>query len=346
MKNWVRVLALSLALVMVLGVSSAFADAYTIPKTLKNVEGLPENPEVPEMTTKNDGKTETVTVNGQLASLSAVWGDATAPLTLTDGVATFDITGHGVQLGMEGKFARYCDDWSYYVDRDYYNENKGESWQNNFYKWAGSSSGFHVQNTFSPLTYEGSGYLVRTPFANTWEDEDGEIVKDWGFDETYVGSEISDEKQAKLAEGLEKTIAAVEEELDEELPEAEWFVVPCEDGIIQMNVRNEWFSFWADDINGYGKAFEGKTADGVTVGYNRKGAACEKTIEMPAGTDFFSSETAPSKVTVTWQSGKNMYNNTVWYISKIAQEYADQTVTASFGQGGQWNGIKKEAKAQ
>ena len=41
MKNWVRVLALSLALVMVLGVSAAFADAYTIPKTLKTVEGLP-----------------------------------------------------------------------------------------------------------------------------------------------------------------------------------------------------------------------------------------------------------------------------------------------------------------
>ena len=62
------------------------------------------------------------------------------------------------------------------------------------------------------------------------------------------------------------------------------------------------------------------------------------------GVDFFQSETAPSKVTVSWQSGKNMYNKTVWYISKISQEYANEIVTASFAQGGQWNGIKKEAK--
>ena len=45
-----KIVALLLALVMVLGVSAAFADAYTIPKTLKNVEGLPENPEVQKLT--------------------------------------------------------------------------------------------------------------------------------------------------------------------------------------------------------------------------------------------------------------------------------------------------------
>ena len=116
-----------------------------------------------------------------------------------------------------------------------------------------------------------------------------------------------------------------------------------EDGWVRGMYHITERQFWAEDIDGYGKAFEGKTADGWTVGYNRKGAACEKSIEM-TGVDFFQSETAPSKVTVSWQSGKNMYNKTVWYISKISQEYANEIVTASFAQGGQWNGIKKEAK--
>ena len=44
MKKGMRIVALILALAMVLSASAAFADAYTVPKDLKKVEGLPENP--------------------------------------------------------------------------------------------------------------------------------------------------------------------------------------------------------------------------------------------------------------------------------------------------------------
>lgn len=343
MKNWVRVIALSLVLAMVLGVSAAYADAYTVPKTLKDVTGLPENPDVPAMKTKNDGKTETVTVDGQLASLSAVWGDETAPLTLNNGSVSFDITGHNTQQGMEGKYRRDCYDYSWYEDRDYYNEHKDKYWQNSFYKFDLPDGGLHFVDTYSPLIYEGSGYLVRTPFVFTEEDEDGETYKDWSWKESFVGSDISDKNKEKLVEGIKATTEAVNAELDIEI-DPEELVTALENGIVVINNREEWFSFWAKDLNGYGKAFEGKTANGVTVGYNRKGEACEKIIEMPAGTDFFASETAPSKVTVTWQSGKSNENKTVWYVSNIAQEYANETVTARFAQNGKNIGIKKEAK--
>jgi len=406
MKNWVRVLALSLALVMVLGVSAAFADAYTIPKTLKNVEGLPENPEVPELKTINDGKTETVTVvSGQLVSLSAVWGDATVPLTLADGAVSFDMTGHNVQLGMKGKSAWYHydtelttkkkldnpyydydvtknDDGTFSVKENYVTE--GSVW------YSGSSADekldYPKDSVTEKRTFQGiynrdyyitaykepyvavtnPGYEVYIPTSGlhtyTWydvdpdtRDENGKaiifdangnyIIKEYTSespyqDYTHIDSSV---ENASLAKDLQAKVDEAVAKYGEDVQSWAWFWFDSDGSVVAMYHIDQ-FESWAEDIDGYGKAFEGKTADGWTVGYNRKGAACEKSIEM-TGVDFFQSETAPSKVTVSWQSGKNMYNKTVWYISKISQEYANEIVTASFAQGGQWNGIKKEAKA-
>ena len=439
MKNWVRVLALSLALMMVLGVSAAFADAYTIPKTLKNVEGLPENPEVPELKTINDGKTETVTVvSGQLVSLSANWNNELVPLTLTDGAVSFDITGKIVQLGMEGQTrtvtrkesiytVKQLDPseywWSYTVlgknddgsfkvkeeqikteDVYYYSASKnqpieipGEVIQEKGSRvnWKGTTVYYdNTKNPYVEATEPGYDYSVPYGWEHVPEsysvpkalyeevtadddydwyyiNEDGEktyikytdLTDETGrivvFDENgnyyvnttpahdqvgmywyYVETPEDKDFEKAILEKQEAGMIAAGLNPDDWAPGYYWY---DEDGSLQ----GMWFvierQFWAEDIDGYGKAFEGKTADGWTVGYNRKGAACEKSIEM-TGVDFFQSETAPSKVTVSWQSGKNMYNKTVWYISKISQEYANEIVTASFAQGGQWNGIKKEAK--
>jgi len=406
MKKWVRVLALSLVLAMVLGVSAAYADAYTVPKTLKDVTGLPENPEVPTMKTKNDGKTETVTVDGQLASLAANWGDGVIPLTLENGTATFDITGHNTQQGMEGKFGwahfetllsirgKWIDyeypQYFYYVNQETLEVT--ETVETGFYEYKyfydtpyTASLEIPTDSVTEKVTYTDGGYhAYKTPYVGvgypeytyyyptsglkhhvryyvdpdtkdpltgkvTTFDGNGNYIllkEEWDSPDTETDSIISMTEDADLEAKLEKFVDDQRKAYGlEEYYKNYWDGVDYDpEGFVQGMYHVDRVAFWAEDINGYGKAFEGKTTSGVTVGYNRKGEACEKIIEMPAGTDFFASETAPSKVTVTWLSGKSNENKTVWYVSSIAQEYANETVTARFAQGGKNIGIKKVAK--
>jgi len=73
MKLFVRLAALVLAVMMVLAVSIASAD-YSVPSKSSQIEGLPEMPEVPTMTTKGDGQnTTTVTMSEAPAWMSAVY---------------------------------------------------------------------------------------------------------------------------------------------------------------------------------------------------------------------------------------------------------------------------------
>ena len=407
MKNWVRVIALSLVLAMVLGVSAAYADAYTVPKTLKDVAGLPENPEVPTMKTKNDGKTETVTLDGQLASLSANWDNELFALDVKDGTATFDISGRNLQLGCEGKSTWYFgdvaitkvtkldkthydysitknDDGTFTVVEEPYTEIYGvysgaadadlkyptdKVVEKGSYKGYASSKDYYYTETKTPYTaVRNPGYVYWYPVSglkdreryyidpDTRDPETGKVIK---FDDNgnyiiiqeeykspntsgdnYIDSEKMD---AAIEKAIQEKIDVAVAEVGEETEPWGWMYYD-DDGYSIGMYHVATFVSWAQDINGYGKAFEGKTTDGVIVGYNRKGEACEKIIEMPAGTDFFASETAPSKVTVTWLKGKSSENKTVWYISNITQEYANETVRARFAQGGKNIGIKKTAK--
>lgn len=68
-----KTLAILIAALMLLSVCAASADGYKIPKNVKEIEGLPERPEIPTMTTKTDTKTRdvTVTLSAPLESLDA-----------------------------------------------------------------------------------------------------------------------------------------------------------------------------------------------------------------------------------------------------------------------------------
>ncbi len=96
MKKFIRIMGLALVLTLLC------ASAFAAPSNLSQVEGLPERPEAPTMTTKNDGAIQTVTLSGPLATLNAVAGLEFFPMEFSeDGLtATLDMaTLNGLIIG-------------------------------------------------------------------------------------------------------------------------------------------------------------------------------------------------------------------------------------------------------
>ena len=397
MKKGMRIVALILALALVLSASAAFADAYTVPKTLKGVEGLPENPEVPTMTTKNDGHTEKVTVIGDVKALYANWNNELVPLELVDGVATFSIDGHIVQLGMAAKH----NSWTTYgnTHMEYYKPYGG------WYSRPVRKDGYKSEITL-PAAYEmreswsDGGYIDhRIPYVDVrlpgyyydipgaiyvpepepepvepvvvpteeeikareafweWQEEyqkdwtgwsarAEELIKDLVYTGDYSNKSYTNWSGYNYIASMErdgKTESEIQKILDdaltalgtkEYLNRGTYFGGYDPEGEVRGLEISKLTRFWAEDIKGFGDAFEAELEGNIIARYNRKGEVCEKEILLE-GVDFFASEKAPSKVSVVWSKGKNMYNKTVWYVSSIGQIYDDVMVMATFAQNGQ-----------
>lgn len=96
-----RFFALMLAVVMLLSVTLA-ASAVTIPNA-KDTGLMDMLPEIPTMTTKNDGKTQTVTLSSPMTWLAAIWNWEWVQMTFTDSTNTkaeVDMTGYAGQQGL------------------------------------------------------------------------------------------------------------------------------------------------------------------------------------------------------------------------------------------------------
>jgi hypothetical protein len=414
MKKGMRIVALILALAMVLSASAAFADAYTVPKDLKKVEGLPENPEVPTMTTKNDGHTEKVTVIGDVKALYANWKEVLVPLELVDGVATFSIDGHNVQLGMKSVYwwshwiesitTDWVDeDWYWYdvtknadgtfTVKEYYEDGYYETLSKNGYqekldlpawskeKYAGSSNGYHRYKTpYTEVVKPGYHYDVPVSADITrysvpmWvtNQTTGEVIQvrdpkngkairfkengDYYIVETgkhpnetgkYIEADKPDEKtEEAINKEIDVAIANNGVDADNYNNGYRW-VYYDEDGAVYGRYKVDQVNFKAVEIKGFGDAFEAELEGNIVARYNRKGEVCQKEIFLE-GVDFFASEKAPTKVSVVWTKGKNMYNKTVWYISSIGQIYDDIMVMATFSQNGklQPGGVYEKAVAK
>ncbi len=110
-----RFVATLLTLAMILAATAALA----VPAKSSLIEGLPEMPEVPSMTTKTIGKTQYVYIDGELSD-AHVWrnwwwdGD----LVFEDGVATFDRSGEAMQPGV-GCWGNYSENGRFKVDKSF-----------------------------------------------------------------------------------------------------------------------------------------------------------------------------------------------------------------------------------
>ena len=305
MKNFLRILAVALIATM-LCTSVAFA----VPKSLSAIEGLPEIPQnIPEMKTKNDHVTQTVTLSEPLASLKAYdngeWRDV-----------TFDETGLVGTIEMNPKLGGF-----------------GHNTTSRGYSWT-----YWQRGTFLPLI----------------EDEtDEELAKRI----TEVEEELAPLDPKEAYRGYEWPVYYWDEETGEETVEMvkdphnfrivgpEYFVVEPSyeleyneetDEVIQGDqigyevwVARDWniVYFGTSPNGGYGLAYEGITADGITVHYDSHGKAREM-IQTLEGVNYLGGEEAPIKTDVyfEWQDfEKNGQMTGKWVIRSIKEYYADET---------------------
>ena len=360
-----RILGLALALVLALSTSVAFA----MPSSSSAIEGLPEMPTVPTMTTSAKGTEVTITLSEPMAWLNVLqnwnWNDIIkwSDDKLTGTYSTKDLSsqpGYGT-WEWNGK-----SDWGYWEEWKTAAEATADSAENS-YSWYNKNDDGHGH----PVGSMGMGFHrevgVDTGFMVNkinhierfeWVDEEtGEKYSDYFpyFDERYdlvtddadnqemeLWLEVIDAQEALIdrytALKDDAAVAYLEENL---LGSVEYY----EDGIGRIN-HHEWNqSFGTYDMgndlfkgsNGEGDdyslgyAYNGATNDGTNVYYGRFGEVVQISKDL-TGVNFLGTDKTPTKTTVTWIPLEH-YGKKAWnyFIYTIVEEYEDGSkLTAKF----------------
>ena len=370
-KSVTRILGLALALVLALSTSVAFA----MPSGTSAIEGLPEMPTVPTMTTSAKGTEVTVTMSEKLNWLNFVQNWNWLPITWSDDglTGTYSTKDLSTQPGYATKHNNQSDELVYNpfkdkmvnVDTPYAEEywdpytdasDVGDSWawedfsHKNFPDW----EGYRVHKE---MAY-GSGYYVEIPTAiyrNEWVDMEGKTHSYYGY--TYAQDYIlSDGEDEEVAFALGATVLAANFALYEKydklgdedalnyISQGLGMVDYHADGIVRIYDRYYTQSFGnyelPDDF-----AYDGETADGVHVRYGRFGELVQIGMTL-TGVNYLGTDKTPTKTIVYWRplnhKGKNVSK---FYINQITEEYEDGTkLSAPFSSsmGGKYLGSKPE----
>ena len=305
MKNILRILAVALIATMLCS-----SVAFAVPKSLSAIEGLPEIPaNPPEMKTKNNGVTQTVTLSEPLASLKVYdngeWLDV-----------TFDETGLVGTVAMNP------------------NLNFGYNKAANAWTWQWWDRGIWV-----PLIEGETDDELAERIAEAKE----ELLEEAPLDpkELYRGYATWTEYDEETGEEIEYKdphyFYFVGPEYLSVQPSYEWIYdeeaeewIPSDklDGydVAVMRDENETY-FYTRPNAGYTLTYEGETADGIKVHYDNYGKAVEM-IQTLEGVNFLGSEEAPVKTEVyfEWQEfEKDGAPTGKWVIRSIKEYYADET---------------------
>ena len=373
-----RILGLALALVLALSTSVAFA----LPSGTSAIEGLPEMPTVPTMTTAAKGYDVTITLSEPLAWLNVIqnwnwndiikWSDdkltgtySTADMATQPGYGTWEWNGQST--------------WGYWMWWLTAAEATAEGKEDN-YDWYIPNTGADKDGYMS-MGYERTvgvepGYYVETPtsiYRYEYEDEEGNVVSDYEcvIDEQYYTGKFDDETYLKYFTGVLDAQAALVEKYEKlgDKTAVEYLteelhgdVTYCDEGIGRFNYHSWSQSFGTYDMGGpgfykdpndygpgskwsLGYAYNGATNDGTNVYYGRFGEVVQISKDL-TGVNFLGTDKTPVKTTVTWipleHYGKKAYN---YYINQIVEEYEDGSkLTAHFSasKGGKLLGTKAE----
>ena len=297
MKKFLRILAVAL-IVSMLCTSVALA----APKRLSAIEGLPEIPEnIPEMKTKNDGVTQTVTLSEPLSWLCAIRNWEWIPVTFdeTGLVGTVEIDPN-LSLG----FAKgnWFASWKYDGPIGY--------WDYNYGVWVNDG-----EDADEAIAAAKEALL-----------EDFELdQKEYHFNaDLYVQNEETGEWEYAGEDPHAITYWGKEYILVEEIPQPEnggtWYnIVPAYD--------EHTYCYDTYAMKDFGMAYEGETKDGIKVRFDSHGKLMQM-VQTLTGVNFLGSEEAPTKTEVTfeWQDFEKDGKKTGrWVIRSIKEYYADET---------------------
>ena len=339
----------------------AWAEPYTVPKQLQEVSGLPDNPEAPSMKTRTKDGTVTVAIDGDLLALNVNWRNFRFPLTLQGGEASFTMDREMIRMGVGKKQSGVT--WTLY-------DASGDSREYGISGMNGETGGMltcEVRPYDTEIMMPGFAILRKAASDNEYDYYEAEYAKVrkpgyyyWVPTEVQVlFSEILETdgegnpvrvKETQEITCEQRTIESSDRKanretvriLQQEMREAaerlhvepdlnDWELDTK--GCVEIRLRPAVNRALASTLKATDYAFEGTLPGGALVRYNRIGDCCEKEYTLE-GVDFFDSETTPSRVTVTWNKGRNMYNKIIWYVSAITQSYGDKAVTGRYSQGG------------
>jgi hypothetical protein len=361
-----RILGLALALVLVLSTTVAFA----LPSGTSAIEGLPEMPTVPTMTTAAKGTEVTITLSEPMAWLNVIqnwnwndiikWSDdkltgtySTKDMSTQPGFGTWEWNGQGNGGWWEyWKTAAEATADSPKNSYDYYNKNDdghgnpvgGASM--GYQREVGVDTGFMV---YKPTSI----YLV--PF-----EDDGEVFYGYDYDlsERYdlATADADNQEMALWSEVVEAQIELIDKykALKDETAVAFLennllgYVEYYEDGIGRVNTHWWSQSFGTYDLGGpgfykdpddygpgsewsLGYAYNGATNDGTNVYYGRYGEVVQISKDL-TGVNFLGTDKTPVKTTVTWIPLEHYGKKAYnYYINQITEEYEDGSkLTAHF----------------
>lgn len=318
MKKTARIFGLALALALVFS-----SVAFAVPGNVHSIEGLPELPSIPTMKTKNDGKTETITLSEPLAYLNVIsrwtWMD----------IITFD------EEGTTGTFS---------LDEIKNAQPGMDTWQAEA-TWI---SGYGESREQVGSDEAGWGVWIN---AGTSEEEEKKLMDEQAqkfYDAglaSKTGSTHYGEKWVETSKGVWEPVEdrsilvhdsadTIEFEVGSENEWGKWY------NAYRVFTRTG-SAFGVYDMEGYGKAFEGNTTDGVKVCYDRFGTAMEAFVTV-SGKDFLDSGKKPINAEVHFLNAQLADGSWRWIVRSIKQIYTDgSSLNAQYAYNGTFDKMLK-----
>ena len=361
-----RILGLALALVLALSTSVAFA----MPSSSSAIEGLPEMPTVPTMTTAAKGTEVTITLSEPMAWLNVIqnwnWNDIItwSDDKLTGTYSTKDLSsqpGFGTWEWNGKSDWGYWETWKTAAEATADSKEYNEDWYYPNDDGHGHPVGYMSMGFDREIGVD-TGFMVYKP-TRIWreeyvDEETGEKYSwyDYDYSERYDLAKADSENQflellsevAAAQQALIDKYTALKDEdavafLQENfLGDVEYY----EDGIGRKNFHSWSQSFGTYDMGGpgfykndgepgsewsLGYAYNGATNDGTNVYYGRYGEVVQISKDL-TGVNFLGTDKTPTKTTVTWIPLEHYGKKAYnYYLSAITEEYEDGTkLTAHF----------------
>ncbi|MBR6186375.1 MAG: hypothetical protein IKQ41_08960 [Clostridia bacterium] len=319
MKKLSRILAVLLAAALLFSCSMAFAEDFSVPKTVGAIEELPDMPDVPGMKTKNNGVTETITLTDELEYINAVWNWNWFPIEMDGTTGTYDIAANNAKFRCQQGMGTWESTWDapwLWVDGD-----------------GDCNGGFVALDVYK--TTDEDDILNWLDWADAWLDANDPHIE-------Y--------EAVKYPHGVDRHSAGYK---------AFEFVAAedGDEALYGPGYVGTWFASWTCDkwSEGFGTyemttyggigngsvpsaefAFDGMTKDGVSVKYDRFGRNTARSVTVE-DSNVFGTEIAPVKTEFVWIRFVNSVGGVSYHLHTVIATYEEgdfSTIQAWYTSGG------------